>query len=165
MKRLVLYALLYGMFCVPNSSVAQKETDNEVVTLDDGFQDYFYEAIKQKCMENYDKAIEALEKGKAIEPENPIVYFELGKNYLAQKKYKDAYDSFEKVTKIDSENRWAWVGMYDVCYETHDYNQAIIVVEKLVTFKEDYKEDLMSLYMNTQQFGKALDLINELNEK
>uniref|UniRef100_UPI0025DC4B79 tetratricopeptide repeat protein n=1 Tax=Flavobacterium sp. TaxID=239 RepID=UPI0025DC4B79 len=47
----------------------------------------------------------------------------------------------------------------------HDYNQAIIVVEKLVTFKEDYKEDLMSLYMNTQQFGKALDLINELNEK
>lgn len=165
MKRFVLIGLLFGMFCVPNISVAQKETDNEIVTIDDGFQDYFYEAIKQKSMENYDKAIEALEKGKAIEPENPIVYFELGKNYLAQKKYKDAYDSFEKVTKIDPKNRWAWVGMYDVCYETHDYNQAIVVVEKLVTFKEDYKEDLMSLYMNTQQFDKALDLINELNEK
>lgn len=165
MKKLGIYGLLFGMFCIPNIIMAQKETDNDVVTIDDGFQDYFYEAIKQKSMENYDKAIEALEKGKVIEPENPIVYFELGKNYLAEKKYKDAYDNFEKVTKMDPKNRWAWVGMYDVCYETHDYNQAIVVVEKLAEFKEDYKEDLTSLYMNTQQFDKALDLINELNEK
>jgi len=102
---------------------------------------------------------------KEKEPENAVIYFELGKNYLAQKKYKDAYDNFEKVTKMEPKNRWAWVGMYDVCYETHDYNQEIIVVEKLVEFKEDYKEDLTSLYMNTNQFDKALELINELNEK
>ena len=165
MKKLGLFSLLFGMFFVPNIIMAQNEPNNDVVTIDDGFQDYFYEAIKQKSIENYDKAIEALEKGKAIEPENPIVYFELGKNYLSQKKYKDAYDNFEKVTQMEPKNRWAWVGMYDVCYETHDYNQAIVVVEKLVEFKEDYKEDLTSLYMNTQQFDKALDLINELNEK
>lgn len=133
--------------------------------MDDGFQDLFYEAIQQRSIENYDKAIEALEKGKVIEPENPIVYFELGKNYLAQKKYKEAYTNFDKVAQMDPKNRWAWVGMYDVCYETHDYNAAIPIVEKLVTFKEDYKEDLTSLYMNTQQFDKALALINELNEK
>ena len=55
--------------------------------------------------------------------------------------------------------------MYDVCYDTRDYNQAIIIVQKLVEFKEEYKEDLTSLYMNTQQFDKAFELINELNEK
>ena len=54
--------------------------------------------------------------------------------------------------------------MYDVCYDTRDFNQAIIIVQKLVEFKPDYREDLVSLYMNTQQFDKALDLINELNE-
>lgn len=165
MKKHIIYCLLlFGMLYVPNVVLAQKEP-NDVVTIDDGFEDLFYEAIQQKSMENYDKAIEALQKGKVIEPDNPVVYFELGKNYLAQKKYKDAYDNFEKVTKIDPKNRWAWVGMYDVCYETHDYNQAIVVVEKLVEFKEDYKEDLTSLYMNTQQYDKALDLINELNSK
>ena len=79
--------------------------------------------------------------------------------------YKDAYDNFEKVTQMDPKNRWAWVGMYDVCYDTHDYNQAIIIVQKLIEFKADYKEDLTSLYMNTQQYDKALELINELNEK
>jgi len=165
MKKITIYCLfLFGTFLVPNIVLAQNEP-NDVVTIDDGFEDFFYEAIKQKSIENYDKAIEALEKGKAIEPENPIVYFELGKNYLAQKKYKDAYDNFEKAAKMDPKNRWAWVGMYDVCYDTRDYNQAIVIVEKLIEFKEDYKEDLTALYMNTQQFDKALELINELNTK
>jgi tetratricopeptide (TPR) repeat protein len=54
--------------------------------------------------------------------------------------------------------------MYDVCYDSHDYNRAINIVQKLVEFKADYREDLVSLYMNTQQFDKALDMINELNE-
>jgi len=166
MKKFGIYGVLFfGMLCIPNIVMAQNEPNNDVVTMDDGFQDLFYEAIQQRSIENYDKAIEALEKGKVIEPENPIVYFELGKNYLAQKKYKEAYTNFDKVAQMDPKNRWAWVGMYDVCYETHDYNTAIPIVEKLVTFKEDYKEDLTSLYMNTQQFDKALALINELNEK
>ncbi len=167
MKKLRIFGLLvFGMISIPGIAVAQKEPEtNDVVTLDDGFEDLFYAAIQQRSIENYDKAIEALEKGKVIQPENPVIYFELGKNYLAQRKYPDAYANFEKVTKIDPKNRWAWVGMYDVCYETRDYNKAIPIVEKLVTFKEDYKEDLTSLYMNTQQFDKALTLINELNEK
>ena len=55
--------------------------------------------------------------------------------------------------------------MYDVTYETRDYNQGIIIIEKLIEFNENFKEDLVSLYMNTQQFDKALTLINELNDK
>ena len=95
MKNLKIYCLLlFGMLCGPNVVWAQKEP-NDVVIIDDGFEDFFYEAIQQRSIENYDKAIEALEKGRAIEPENPVVYFELGKNYLAQKKYKEAYDNFE----------------------------------------------------------------------
>jgi tetratricopeptide (TPR) repeat protein len=128
------------------------------------FEESYYESLKQKGIENYDKAIEALEKCQTLQSDNAIVYFELGKNYLSLKKYKDAYDNFEKVTQIDPKNRWAWVGMYDVCYDTRDYNQSIIIVQKLIEFKPDYKEDLVSLYMNTQQFDKALDLINDLNQ-
>jgi len=163
MKKIVLYSFLFGMFFIPNVLLAQTEPE-DVATVSDEFENYYYESLKQKGIENYDKAIEALEKCKNIQPENPIVFFELGKNYLSQKKYKDAYDNFEKVSKIDPKNRWAWVGMYDVCYDTRDFNQAIIIVQKLVEFKPEYREDLTSLYMNTQQFDKALDLINELNE-
>lgn len=164
MMRFKMYSWLIGMLFVPTFLLAQTEPE-DVAAVDDKFQNFFYESLKQKGIENYDKAIEALQRCQELEPNNAVVYFELGKNYLAQKKYKEAYDNFEKVTQMDPKNRWAWVGMYDVCYDTHDYNQAIIIVQKLIEFKADYKEDLTSLYMNTQQFDKALELINELNEK
>jgi tetratricopeptide (TPR) repeat protein len=165
MKKIVFYRLLLGMLFVVTNVVLAQEEPNNIAVIDDGFQDHFYEALKQKSIENYDKAILSLERCKEIQPENPVTYFELGKNYLAQKKYTEAYDNFEKVTQMDPKNRWAWVGMYDVCYDTKNYNQAIVIVEKLIEFKAEYKEDLTSLYMNTQQFDKALELINELNEK
>ena len=163
MKKILVFGLLLGIFFIPNTLLAQTEPE-DIATVSSEFQDNYYESLKQKGIENYDKAIISLEKCLALEPNNPVVFFELGKNYLAQKMYKDAYDNFEKVTKIDPKNRWAWVGMYDVCYDTQDYNQAIILVQKLVEFKSEYKEDLVSLYMKTAQFDKALQLINELNE-
>ena len=163
MKKIVLHSILFGMFFLPTALLAQTEPKDTLALAENKFEDSFYESLKQKGMENYDKAIESLEKCETLQAENAVVYFELGKNYLALKKYKEAFDNFEKTTKIDPNNRWAWVGMYDVCYDTHDYNQSIVIVQKLIEFKPDYKEDLVSLYMNTQQFDKALDLINELN--
>jgi tetratricopeptide (TPR) repeat protein len=137
---------------------------NEIASASDQFQDAFYESLTQKGIENYDKAVLSLEKCQALEPNNAVVYFELGKNYLAQKEYNRAHEAFQKATELDPMNRWFWVGLYDVFYETKAYEEAIPVVKQLIEFNLDYQEDLVSLYMNTQQFDKALVLINELNE-
>ena len=161
MKKIV-FTFFFGIV-FSTSLLAQTEPD-AIALADDEFQNAFYESLLQKGIENYDKAITALEKCKKLEPNNDVVFFEMGKNYLAQKNYKDAYDSFEKATKINPNNQWYWVGMYDVCYETKDFTQAIVIVTKLIEFKKEYREDLVSLYMNTQQFDKALVLINELND-
>jgi len=163
MKKQIMLAVLIGMLCVPVSLLAQKEPD-DIALNNDAFQDAFYESLKQKGIENYDKAITALEKCQQLEPDNATVFFEFGKNYLAQRDYKRAYESFDHATKIDPKNKWFWVGMYDVCYETRDWAQAIVIVNKLIEFKKEYEEDLVSLYMNTQQFDKALELINKLND-
>jgi tetratricopeptide (TPR) repeat protein len=158
----VVFIFFFGIL-FSTSLLAQTEPD-AIALADDDFQNSFYESLLQKGIENYDKAITALEKCNKMQPDNDVVYFEMGKNYLAQKNYKDAYDSFEKAIKINPKNQWYWVGMYDVCYETKDFTQAIVIVTKLIEFKKGYQEDLVSLYMNTQQFDKALNLINELND-
>jgi tetratricopeptide (TPR) repeat protein len=157
---------LLTLFCLLSLAIPvwSQANPDDIALNNDEFQNLFYESLTQKGIENYDKAVIALEKCQKLQPQNATVYFELGKNYLAQKKYKDAYDNFEKATKIDPKNKWFWVGMYDVCYETKDFEQAIVIVSKLVEFKKDYEEDLVSLYMNTQQFDKALELINKLND-
>lgn len=163
-KKQIFYVVSAILLCSSYNTLAQ--TEPEDIALDTKqFEESFYESLKHKGMENYDKAIYELEKCDNLQPNNEAVIFELAKNYYFLKKYKEAFDNFEKVTQINPKNRWAWHGMYDVCYDTRDYNRAIDIVEKLTEFKEEYKDDLLSLYMNTQQYDKALTLINDLNDR
>ncbi|NGY36650.1 tetratricopeptide repeat protein [Flavobacterium sp. XN-5] len=163
MKKSALCILF--LVLLSNSALLLAQTEPQDIKLNtDKFQDYFYESLKQKGIENYDKAIIALEQCLKIEPQNATIHFELGKNYLALKEYQKAYSAFEHATQIDPTNKWFWVGMYDVDYATKDYVSAIKTINKLIPFDAKFKEDLTSLYMSTSQFDKALDLINELNE-
>lgn len=164
MKKTASILLFLVLLC--NSAVLLAQDDPEsLVPETDKFEDYFYESLKQKGVENYDLAIIELERCLKLKPNDATVYSELGKNYLALKKYEQSYKSFEKAAQIDPKNKWFWAGMYEVNYQTKNYNQAIVTINKLIEFNEYYKEDLVSLYMYTQQFENALSLIEELNEK
>jgi len=147
------------------SAVVFAQPEAKKPSPEEEFADAYFESLKQKGIENYDKAIIELDKCLKLKPNDENVFYQLGKNYFAQKEYEKAYQNFEKASKINPKNEWFWVGLYDVCYEKKDYNQAIIIVEKLIEFNSKFKEDLVSLYMNTGQFDKALALINELNDK
>ncbi len=161
----LLYSVLFsGAVLYPAISHAQQEPEDIALATDE-FENDFYEALKQKGIENYDKALLSLQKCLAKQPNNPVIYNELGKNYLALKNYPEAEKAFLKAKELDPKNRWYWSGLYDVYYETQDYNKSIPVVQKLTEWrKEFYQEDLVSLYMYTQQFDKALALIDEMEE-
>lgn len=163
MKKVISLLIMLVLLC--NSALLWGQTEPEEIKLEDNkFKEYFFEALKQKAIENHDKAITALERCLKLDANNASIYHELGKNYLALKEYKNAYSSFEKANSIDPKNKWFLIGMYDVDYETKDYTDAIKVINKLIPFDPKFKEDLTSLYMNTAEFDKALLLINELNE-
>ena len=163
MKRPFYMILFLVLQC--NSALLWAQTEPEEIKLDtDQFQEFFYESLLQKGIENYDKAIVALDKADKFKPNNATVNYELGKNYLALKDYKNAYNYFENAAKIDPKNKWFWVGMYDVTYETKNFDQGIAVINKLIEFDNKYKEDLASLYMATKQLEKALVLIQELDD-
>jgi tetratricopeptide (TPR) repeat protein len=155
-------------FCItlflPLSGWTQTEPE-EIAMVSDEFQDSFYESLLQKGIENYDKAILSLEKCLVSQPNNAAVHFELGKNYLALKQYESAYESFQKATQIEPKNRWFWVGLYDLSFQTKNYERAMAAVQQLIGFDERYKDDLIPLYMATNQLEKALALIGEMNGK
>jgi tetratricopeptide (TPR) repeat protein len=137
----------------------------EVETAENEFETNFFDALKEKAIENYDKAIIALQKCLLKEPLNPEIHYQLGVNYLAQKKYVEAENAFQKAVDLEPKQRWYWNGLYDVHYQTKAYEKAIVIVEKLVAFDANMKEDLVSLYMNTQQFDKAKIVINDIESK
>ena len=164
MKKTVFFFLFMVLLC--NSAVVLGQNEPEEIKSEtDQFEDFFYESLKQKGIDNYDKAIVSLEQCLKLKPNNAVVYSEMGKNYFALKNYEQSYSYFEKATKIEPQNKWFWQGMYEASYAAKNYNQALISIQKLIEFDVIYKEDLTSIYMVTQQFDKALVLINELNEK
>lgn len=157
----ILFSILLGN---PNMVMAQTEPEDIAMATDE-YQDSFFESLKQKGIENYDKAIVSLEKCIKLKPNDAVAYFELGKNYLKLKDYQSAQNAFEKATQLDAKNKWYWLGIYDVSYETKNYSLAIETIQKIIPFDEEYKDDLISLYMITNQQDKALLAINEMNEK
>ena len=164
MKKRVLVILVFAMFSNAFSVMAQTNPEDIAMATDE-YQDSFYESLKQKGIENYDKAIVSLEKCIKLKPNDAVAYFELGKNYLSLKDYGNAQSSFEKATQLDPKNKWYWLGIYDVSYETKNYPLAIETIQKIIPFDEEYKDDLISLYMISNQYDKALLAINEMNDK
>ncbi|MEN2398455.1 tetratricopeptide repeat protein [Flavobacterium sp. MC2016-06] len=164
MKKRVLVILFFALFGNSISVMAQVEPE-DIAMASDEYQDSFYESLKQKGIENYDKAIVSLEKCIKLKPNDAVAYFELGKNYLALKQYPSAQNAFEKATQLDPKNKWYWLGIYDVSFETKNYPLAIETIQKIIVFDEEYKDDLISIYMITNQYDKALIAINEMNDK
>ncbi|WP_445718654.1 tetratricopeptide repeat protein [Flavobacterium sp.] len=153
--------LAFLLFSFGNHLLAQENPD-AIALVDDQLENNFYEAVKQRGIENYDKAIVAIQKCIEKEPKNAAFQYELGKNYLSIRNYVDAESAFKKAVELDNKERWYWNGLYDVYYQTKDYQKSIPIVEKLMEFDSNMKEDLVSLYMNTNQHGKALELLKEM---
>ena len=63
---------------------------DDLGAVTDEFQEYFFEALKQKAIENYELAITALKKAEQLQPNNAVVFFELGKNYKFLENYGQA---------------------------------------------------------------------------
>lgn len=158
-KLIVLFTFL--LFSFGNHLLAQENPD-AIALVDDQLENSFYEAVKQRGIENYDKAIVSIQKCIEKEPKNAAFQYELGKNYLSLRNYVDAESAFKKAVELDNKERWYWNGLYDVYYQTKDYQKSIPIVEKLMEFDSNMKEDLVSLYMNTNQHGKALELLKEM---
>ncbi|KOS07126.1 cytochrome C biosynthesis protein [Flavobacterium akiainvivens] len=166
MKLSTLICMAFGAVLLsPGAAHAQQVEPDSLTLAKNEFEENFYEALKQKGIENYDKAIVALQRCLVKDAKNPVVYGELGKNYLALKMYAEAEQAYLKARDLEPTNRWYWQGLYDVYYETKDYNKSIPVVQKLTEWRREYyQEDLVSLYMYTQQHDKALALINEMEQ-
>ncbi|MDQ7916579.1 hypothetical protein RBU60_03250 [Mesonia sp. MT50] len=164
--------MLFGIVFIPKSTFAQvreplKDTlvQDNLGNVEDQFQEYFFEALAQKGIENHEKAITALLQCKKISPQKSIVDFELGKNYKALKEYGKAEASLKKVLQERPNDKDVLSEIYEVYYLTQDYQKAIPVAESLAQHSVNYYEDLANLYGLTQQYEKALNAIDAIDER
>ncbi|CAM4082624.1 tetratricopeptide repeat protein [Gillisia limnaea] len=143
----------------------QEVNVDDLGTVTDEFQEYFFEALKQKAIENYEKAIVALKKCEGLQPDNAVVHFELGKNYKALENYEQSISSLQKANRLQPNQEWVLVELMEAFYYDKDYEQAILIAQKLLSFNSKYNENLANLLFESQQYDKLLSLLDTLDSK
>ncbi len=165
-KIYILFFIL-GIVLLPQINYAQvdfnKKPDDDLGNFEDEFQELFYEALKQKGVENYDRSAEALLKCIALDDSAAVLYFELGKNYNKLKNFGAAEDALKKAVSLEPANEWFLDELYGFYASQNNYDKAIKTVKQLVKYHPDYKEDLASLYVRTEKYDDALELLDELD--
>ncbi len=163
-----LIFLLGGMnvaFSQELESLKKVEILDDLGDVSDEFKESFFEALKQRAITNYDKAISALERCIEANPKPIALYHELGKNYLDLKVYDQAEENFKKVLEEKPKDRYVLELLFEVYFKQRKYKESIEVVEKLAAFDSMYKEQLANLYFLENRYDDALRVVDELIEE
>ncbi|WP_452230627.1 tetratricopeptide repeat protein [Lacinutrix sp. MEBiC02404] len=166
-KQLYILLFIFGILLFPQANYAQvdfnKKPDDDLGDNEDAYQELFFEALKQKGIENYDRAVEALLKCEKLDDSDAALYFELGKNYNQLKNFGAAEDALQRAIKKQPDNEWYLDELYDIYAKQNNLNKAIKTVKQLVKYHPDYKEDLATLYVKTKKYEDALKVLDEMD--
>ena len=148
-----------------NTPFADENVD-DLGDVSDEFSELFFEALKQKGIENYELALEALDQCIQLAPKQPIIYFEKGKNETALKQYNTAEVSFKKSLELKPDQPDVYESLFKMYETAREYEKAIETGQYLVSLDADYREDLARVYINSGSYNLGLDLLDALdNEK
>lgn len=141
---------------------------DDLGNVTDAFQENFFEALKQKGIENYELALEALKRAHKATGDDPaqeaVIHYEMAKNLTYLKRFDEADESFQKVLATTGDRLDVLESLYDLYYQQKNYEAAIPLVQKLIQKDDDYKEDLANLYHRTKRYSEALEVLDELDE-
>lgn len=164
-----ILVLILGIFFIPQTLFGQvdfnKTPDDDLGNIEDKYQEHFFEALKQKGIENYDRSIKAFLKCIELDDSKPVVYFELGKNYVQLKNFGAAEEMLKKAISKEPNNEWYLNELFNVYEQTNDYDNALRTIKLLVKFHPDYQENLANLYFKNNKFKQALKVLDEMDEK
>ena len=129
------------------------------------FQKFFFEALQQKAIGNFDKAITALENCKSIKNNDKSVQFELSKNYFQLEKYMEAEAYIKQSLEKDAENLFMLQLLKEIYNKQNNYKEALEIQKKISIQKPNAQLELVILYIKNNQVDNARKLLIDLEKK
>jgi tetratricopeptide (TPR) repeat protein len=127
------------------------------------FQTFFFEALSQKAIGNFDKAIYALEACHDIDKNNVAVLFELSKNYGYQFKYTEAEYYAQMGLDLDPENIYLLRHLKEIKTKQNDFKGAIRIQQMIIEKNPEEEADLIILYIKSGDIDQAVNLLKKLD--
>lgn len=166
-KRLLLYFFTFfllgigpELFSQENIIVPEDLKEEEKIE----FQTHFFDAITNKAINNYEKAIESLEKCDRIQENNVAVLFELSKNYAKLDRGEEAIMFAKKALHIAPKNLWILEHQVFVLRKNNAIDEAIEVQQDIIKYYPEKKPRLVYLYLQKNDIATARNLLQELED-
>ena len=157
------FQYIFILFLSLSMAQSQNRIEDDLGDVSDDFQKKYFEALQEKSIENYEKAIPLLLECVKINPKSASAYFELGKNYFELDQYLDAEKALKMANELKPENQWIIEQLY-VLYKAQNIDEEVIFyLKELTKFHPRYKESLATFYFRKRDYLKALEVINEID--
>lgn len=128
----------------------------------DAFQENFFEGLKQKGIQNYDRAITFFLECKRLQPENNVVAFELAKSNLSEKEFILAQEYALEAVNGDPENYWYAETLSDVVDARKSGLET--VTDELPWNDPTLRKNMAEIYFLKANYQTALKILDGLKE-
>ena len=165
----MLFFLFFVWLILGNSKVFSQDSipDKKDLTEEKSiqFQEFFFKALSEKSIENYQKAIENLESCNQIIENQVAVFFEFSKNYFALNNTALAKEYIQRALQKEPENSWMLKHLVAICERESNFSEAIKTQQKIATINPKERENLVRLYLMNNQLKEALALVSILEKE
>ena len=156
---LVLFSLkVYSQDSIP---IAKDLTEEKELK----FQQFFFKALSEKSIGNYQKAIENLESCNQILNDEVSVFFEFSKNYLQLNKKLLAKEYILRALNKDPNNFWMLKHLVKIHILERNYSEAIKIQQKIVVISIKEREFLLRLYLQNSNYKEAIKLMKVMESE
>lgn len=146
-----------------NSNKKEEEKSND----DSQYKSYYFTAIKQKSLENFEDAIKYFEKCIRLDKEQPSPYYEIAKIYLLNKELQESYNYSKQAYQLEKNNKWYSQFYADILFNMQDYYESAKIYKSLIKQhkeNEDYYLDLSKVYLYNNNLRLSIKTYNDLEK-
>ncbi len=157
-----IMSIVLALLLLSHFGQAQEE-ESAAVSLEeytDDFQELFFEALKQKGIENYTKAINALLKCKGLQPDNTVIDHELAKAYLLNNQLVLAEEYAIEAIQGESDNLWVLNTLVKI---RQRQGSTLEGIKDRIPYKNVLlKQNLALIYVKEEAYENALSVLKEM---
>lgn len=156
-------AFLYAQESPSNTIEEEESAEVFLEEYTDKFQDLFFEALKQKSIQNYDRAINLFIECKLLQKQDATIDHELAKTYLADKNALAAQKSALEAVAAEPDNYWFLNTLVTVLEELN--NPIERIKEQIPFANQKLQQNLALIYYKQEKYADSKKILNGIANK
>jgi len=132
------------------------------------FNHHFFEGMKQKHLNNPERAIKSFKESLDIFESSPIVHHQMAAIYKKEEKYNPALQHSKRAVELKGEKIWYLKQLAELYDEKNNYEEAVKVYNQIINlFPKDAETyyELAKLHLYKEELQKAIDTYDRLEKQ